>query len=825
MTRGKKRLLIVLCVLVGLVVVLSIAVRLVLTKERLLALIVPRIEERVQASITIEDIGVRFPFGFGVDVKGLEFAKPLADKGNMTFSSERIIVKASLMSLIRRSPEINKVDVKGGTLVFSMMPSEMKVSVGGLGAAMSMEPADTSFRFEASVDAREVTIAAGGNEQAVTLEDLSFDGDVESDGAFSTFTLHKGRFEWGDFFATAISGEFQKPEAGGRFSVIFESEECSIAPLLERVLSFKLEELFPPKEGKPKPLKLPVDIVGGTFRFDATAAGRMDEPDRTAISGKAAFSGVKARHEALPVPLEIAGDISLSQESVGSDEITIGVGKSRAVCGLDISLAAGRKPEKVNFAGQADIDVADLVTSLEIEGLSASGRVKADIGGGGTPDVLAGLFPANAQEATPEQIGRFWKMITLSGSVKVEDVAARTAESAAAVSGLTGTARIEQGDINDLQARFELGGSPYEVQGTFKGLMPALAELMLMVKQEREIASLRDLLYSIQNVPDIALALEGRSFDSRRFQKKEKGGEIRGKGGATGGGADNPASGPAAQNPIVPLILKNSTFTAQLDSVITDKAVFTAVAAKGKIRDGIVKADPVTLEYAGGKGKASLDVDMRDPSSVKTHMDLSLDNVEAARALESISRYAGLLNGRFTISSKGSLTNEAGKNPLMSLTATGSAFSSSGKVDFQPFLAPLSASGQLPLDNLKSFDFREWSGHFIIEQGRLKTDDWKIISPIGDWSISGFFGLDGMIGYDVQLVIPPNVQKNMKDLRKYGDLVDLLRDEKGNLILDIRVSGSADDPKASLDMTRATEKAGDKLMDQLKKKASDYLKK
>jgi len=115
--------------------------------------------------------------------------------------------------------------------------------------------------------------------------------------------------------------------------------------------------------------------------------------------------------------------------------------------------------------------------------------------------------------------------------------------------------------------------------------------------------------------------------------------------------------------------------------------------------------------------------------------------------------------------------------------------------------------------------------HFAIEQGRFRTDDWKIKSPSGDWSISGFFGLDGMIGYDVHLVIPPNVQKNMKDLQKYGELVDLLRDDKGNLILDIRVSGSAKSPKVSLDMTRATEKAGDKLMDQLKKKASDYFKK
>lgn len=825
MTRGRKKLLIVLCVLVAIIAVLSITVRLILTKERLLAIVVPRIEERVKAAITIQDIGVRFPFGFGVDVKGLEFAKPLADKGDMTFTSERITVKASLMSLIRRSPEIKKVDVKGGALVLSMIPRGMMIRASGLGAGMSMKPADAGFRIHASIKAGEVSIATGGREPAVNLEDLRFDGDVESNESFSAFTIHKGRFEWGDFFATGISGEFQKPDAGGEFSFVLESDECGIAPLIERILSFRLEDLLPPGDEKSPPLELLADITGGSVRFNASATGRMNEPDRMTVLGKATFTGVEASPESLPVPIAMDGDIALSEMSIGSEKITFGLGKSKAVCRIDVKLDAERKPENVDFAYQVDADVADLVSSLGIESLSASGRLRADIEGRGSLDVLAGLFPVNARAATPEQIGRFWKMITLRGSLGAENVAISTEGSSAAVTGLTGKAQIEGGDINDLEAQLSLGGSPYRVQGSLEGLLPAVAELILIGKQEKAIESLQDLLYSIQNVPDISLDIEGRSFDTRRFQKKETGEDPREGAKAKRGATDRPAPDPVAQNPLVPLILKNTSFTVQLDSVITDKAVFTVVAAEGIIRDGIVKADPVTLEYAGGTGKAALDIDLRDPSRVKTRMDLSLDNVEAGQALGGISPYAGLINGRFTISSKGSVINEPGKNPLMSLTAAGSAISSSGKVDFQPFLQPLSASGQIPLDNFKSFDFAEWTGHFAIEQGRLMTDDWKIKSASGDWSISGFFGLDGKIGYDVQLVIPPNVQKTMKDLEKYGDLPDLLRDDKGNLILDLRVSGSAKSPKVMLDMTRATEKAGDKLMDELKKKAADYFKK
>ena len=155
---------------------------------------------------------------------------------------------------------------------------------------------ETGFRIEASVNAGKVSLATGGREPAVTLEDLRFDGDVESDESFSAFTLHKGRFEWGDFFATGISGEFQKPDAGDEFSFVLESDECWIAPLIERILSIKLDDLLPPGDEKSPPLELLADITGGSVRFNARAAGRMSEPDRMAVLGNGRLLEFVWRH-------------------------------------------------------------------------------------------------------------------------------------------------------------------------------------------------------------------------------------------------------------------------------------------------------------------------------------------------------------------------------------------------------------------------------------------------------------------------------------------------------------------------------------------------
>jgi hypothetical protein len=107
-----------------------------------------------------------------------------------------------------------------------------------------------------------------------------------------------------------------------------------------------------------------------------------------------------------------------------------------------------------------------------------------------------------------------------------------------------------------------------------------------------------------------------------------------------------------------------------------------------------------------------------------------------------------------------------------------------------------------------------------MRNGRFITDNWSIKSNRGDWAIKGSFGLDGTLDYDVHLVVPPIVQRDMKDLAKYRDLVNLFRDKSGNLVLDLEIGGTSRSPKVKLDMTAAKSKAAESLID----KAKDWLK-
>ncbi|MCK4548541.1 MAG: hypothetical protein KAU49_00155, partial [Candidatus Krumholzibacteria bacterium] len=138
MTKRTKRLLITFCVIAGVIIAASIILRIVLTKERLTTMIVPRIEARAGAEIEFVDIGIRFPFGFGVSIDGLKVSKVLPEGGSVDLSAAEFNVDVSLMSLVRRKPEIKSVTLDGASLRLAGVPPGMDVEVEELGARLSM---------------------------------------------------------------------------------------------------------------------------------------------------------------------------------------------------------------------------------------------------------------------------------------------------------------------------------------------------------------------------------------------------------------------------------------------------------------------------------------------------------------------------------------------------------------------------------------------------------------------------------------------------------------------------------------------------------------
>jgi len=763
MAAKRKGLLITLAVVACVVVAAVVAVRLVFTQEKLMAIVLPRVERMVDAKVTIGGIKVNFPFGFGVDIEDLRFGKTLPDTTELDFSSEKVTVRASLLSLLRRKPEITSAVVHGGSVTLVNANKGREIGLRGLEAQLAMKPEGELFALDAKARADSVLVARPGSPPAVVLERVAFDGALETDRELSRLAIKEGQVRWDDLVSMAITGEATDLKTSPRLDVSIEGAEKPLAPVLEKIEAFDLGALSPaaapaPKRAADGPRP---EIAGGTLKYSARIQGLAREPLGMSLSFEAALAGASLR----------MGDIA------------------------------------------------------------SIGGVAARFTGSGNAFAWQSLMPSASKPLTLEQITLSWQAIELEGTIDVSDgeivlQASRPPDAPrenefvpppVRISGLKAKAEISGTDVRRVAGECRVGGSPFTFSGSLANVMPAAAELALVAQKllqsgdAKPVADLGPYLDKMVNAPVIRVDAAGRSFDAQPYQKPRE--TSKSESPKTVVPRQEAASGGAG----AVLFLKNTVFTVKLDSVVTREAVLTAVEAKGAIRDGRVRIDPATFGYAGGKGSATIASDVRRPARVESSIDFSLDGVEAGEALGRLVSLGTLIQGRFNVSSKANLVTGQGLDPLVSLTAAGSALSSKGSVNFEKYLGGLASIQNFDVAPLTKFDFREWAGSFKVQNGRFITDDWKIASSSGAWAIKGSFGLDGSLDYLVHAVIPPAVQQRMKNIDAYKSALDLMRDSSGNLVLDIRVTGTSKHPSAMLDLSKAKSKAQDKVLEGLRK--------
>ncbi len=820
MKRKGRVFVIVLCVIVGILIVATVAVRLVLTKDRLIALVVPRIERRVGATIEIGDIGVRFPFGFGVDVRDLVFDKQLPDSSYLSVATERVIVKASLLSLIRKKPEIDRVEIRGGDVFLTGTPRGIDVKLAGLESDLSVRPVEKRFLTDVRASIDSVTLFRAAIKETSSIREISFQGRVESDAAFNMLRLEKTSVSWGDLVTVNVTGEVTDIRGERRMSLDVESRDLRAAPLTDAVLALRLEEMSYRMRGKEIGRSLPVAVKGGTLGFVSKIKGSARDPRTVELDGTLDLSDIEIQHMKFGQPVRINGPVRFTTAGARSEDLACTFGRSSAKVGFEAVMSSGtREIESVGFDVDADLDVSELVTVSGVPGMSASGAVHASVEGKGSGEAFTVLM-STGKGVPPEVIAQAWKNISLSGEVRLDRIGMSAADNPFVISGCSGEAAISGGDVERIDVSCMVNGSPFTVTGSLKAIMPAMTEMAAKFDAENPPTDLGAFLASMRSDPLATLSVQGRSFDVRPFEAaaeaKKRGTSRRGE---TPAGGKPVQANPFARNPLAPVLLKNMAFTARLDSIIAAKAVLTGIDVRGKVENGRLKADPVTMRYAGGTGNAVVGIDFRNPRRIETTLRLIFQGIEAGQALGGMRNIGNLVEGRFSFQTDGSLFVSPDFDPLMTLKASGLAESKNGRVNIPLFIKPLTEAVGLDLSRLERFEFSDWIGSFMVENGRMSTNDWIIKSKSGDWMIRGSFGFDGTLDYVATLVIPPAVQADMKDLSKYRDLVDLFRDDRGNLVLDFNIGGEAKAPRVQLDRSRAKQKAGEKLFDELKKKA------
>ncbi|HVO77213.1 MAG TPA: hypothetical protein VMT60_04440, partial [Candidatus Bathyarchaeia archaeon] len=675
--------LITLGVIVGVFIVAVVALRLFLTKEKLLAIVVPRVEKAVDAKVSITDIGISFPLGLGVDIDGLSFEKTLPDTSALTFTSKKVTVRSSLISLIKRRPEIKAADVRGGVVIVKNPNKLREIKLLGVGAHVTMKPAGERFAVGARVLVDSVLVSVLGRPPAVSLEKVGFDGALETDRDFTTVAVKDANVSWANLFSAKVGGEVVNAKTAPRVKITVQSAEAPLAPLIERVTAFRLDELAPTgkRPARPQSPGAPVSVSAGTFGFSAQVEGLVKDPASMNLSFECSVKNVAVR------AVELAS-------------------------------------------------IPKLSASLKGQGVALAWQ---------------NLFPGPAKPETPAQIGVAWQAVKLEGTIELEggdlllqsapppggsaavaagsiDGAPRPAGAAPPihVSSLKARAEISGPDVKKVSGAFNIGGSPYSFEGSMINVGPAAAELSLDAQRlqasgQKTLPDLGSLLDRMANAPVVKFDVSGRSFDARPYEKPLPGVSGDGKKAAAAGktaapGEKESPAGETAPSAIAPgaiLILKNTTFTAKIDSIVAREAVLTRFQATGTIRDGRVKVDPVTFAYAGGTGTTAVNADLRKIERIETKADLSVKDVEAGQALQSLGAAAGLVEGKFSCTSNASFSSGSGVDPLAALSATGLALSSKGSVSFERFLQPLANIKGFDVTAFNKFDFKDWRGSFV----------------------------------------------------------------------------------------------------------------
>ncbi len=550
----------------------------------------------------------------------------------------------------------------------------------------------------------------------------------------------------------------------------------------------------------------------------------------TSVDCVLGIGGLIAAGQNLPVSLDMEGSISLSGNIIASDDLVIKSGKSSSDIAFEITFDKKTQPEYLNFVQKTRIDISDLTPFLEGSAEVSGEGILLDLNGRGKIDPIA-KFVKNISEGNSFNTEQIFRDFTFGGRLKVKNSSIVPSDSPVSISALNLEVDIKGGSVEEVKSDFKINGRPFSIEASFPNILPATFEVISLFGSDRapafSPAEFGKIFRVLRADCKISVGIAGSYIDVRQFavddsrsgakaqkeSKREK--EIS---------ASTLSSNPLAANPITLLFLKHSDISVRLDSIVTSHAVITSLNMAGEIRNGQILLDPVRVEFADGSVESSVSVNLENLCQIQTAANIVAKNLNADKILSGFSDSESFINGSLDVKGSGIVTIVPGAVSAKSLHARCSILSRDGQVDFSRFFSPLSDALPIDLSKYERYHYDNWNGNLVISDGRVIIKDWNMKSRDGDILAGGSIGFDSTLDLTARLTIPPGTQEKMKDLRKYGDLVNLFRDDKGNLVFVFDIGGTVKSPRVALNQSRAREKAKDRVVDELKKKGVKTLK-
>jgi hypothetical protein len=234
----------------------------------------------------------------------------------------------------------------------------------------------------------------------------------------------------------------------------------------------------------------------------------------------------------------------------------------------------------------------------------------------------------------------------------------------------------------------------------------------------------------------------------------------------------------------------------------------------------VLRIDTATADVYGGKAVGSAIIDIEDLNRPEFQVDYQARDVEVNNVLSRFTSFDDHLFGKVDMAGSFAGTGSEAEDILPTLRASGVNSIRDGRlVNFE--LANTFAQ-KAGIKLAEEETVRDLIGQHRIEDGRLFFDNLALGTSMGDWALSGSVGFDGSLNYSGRLTLSQSAAKNLDMLGGFGSL---LRGSDGKVTVPFKLTGSYASPQVSIDTSptaknvdKAIKDEGKKLLDKLFKK-------
>ncbi len=362
---------------------------------------------------------------------------------------------------------------------------------------------------------------------------------------------------------------------------------------------------------------------------------------------------------------------------------------------------------------------------------------------------------------------------------------------------------LKHAEVTLAGVQLAIGGHRPELNGQLKFAGERLVTEGLSVRLAGNTAQIKASLRGLFGEALIATL----DIDSPRFQIEPL---LQGGGAAAAATGKEQAPPPAGELGPFDLPLQASG-TIRIGKTAWKGLQIRALRVDYVLRDNLLTISRLAGQVAGGAFSNAVRLDLRQPGLAYS-ADLDVQGVQADALLTAlVPAAAGSLSGVMEL--KGSLKGSGTRREsiIRSLTGDGTLLLADGHLASPALVKGLSAFLALP--EIDRIDFKNFRGKYRIVDGRLEVDSALHSSRLKLYP-KGSLGLDGSLNLAVDTRISPDLAQRID---RQGEISGFLVDSDGWSQLPLLITGSCQAPRFGLDPIGIREQASRALQQQLQR--------